>query len=88
MDDGCIVRVLMIGFLGLIAGLVVGAAFGLLIGIAWIQVFQTSDFEGYSATLVFFGFAPAGAIIGAIIGAVWGGVAASRARIHLEPDSW
>jgi hypothetical protein len=79
-------KVLIFGALGAIAGLIVGAAFGLLIGIAWINVFQTSEFEGYSATLVFFAFVPAGAVIGGIIGAGWSALASSRAKIRVEPD--
>ena len=50
-----------------ILGLFVGTVTGILIGLAWITVFQTSSFEGYSAMLVFFGFASAGAIVGMIL---------------------
>lgn len=53
---------------------------------ARIHVLQSSDFERLSATLVFFAFVPAGAILGGIIGIIWSGVAASRARTHVEPD--
>lgn len=53
----------------LIGGAVAGAIVGVLAGMIWTIVFQTSNFEGYAGMLVFFGFAPAGAIVGAITGA-------------------
>jgi hypothetical protein len=39
-------------------------------GLAWVEIFKTSGFEGYSGMLVFFGFMPGGAMIGAIAGAL------------------
>jgi hypothetical protein len=35
----------------------------------WVEIFKTSDFEGYSGMLVFFTFMPAGAMIGGLGGA-------------------
>lgn len=60
-------RTVLCTLLWAILGLFVGTVTGILIGLAWITVFQTSSFEGYSAMLVFFGFAPAGAIVGMIL---------------------
>lgn len=61
-----------------ILGLLVGAATGVLIGLAWITVFETSSFEGYSAMLVFFGFAPASAMIGMIVLPIWRAMVSKR----------
>lgn len=80
-------RIAVFAVLGAIAGAIVGAALGVLTGIAWINIFQTSNFEGYSAMLVFFTFAPAGGLIGTIVGALWSGLAASRARIRIQPGA-
>ncbi len=73
--------------LGTIAGLILGAAAGVLAGIAWTSIFKTTDFEGYSAMLVFFTFVPVGAILGGLIGAVWTTYAASSKRLRMESES-
>ncbi len=73
--------------LGTIAGLILGAAAGVLAGIAWTSIFKTTDFEGYSAMLVFFTFAPVGSVLGGLIGAVWATYAASRKRLRMEGES-
>ncbi len=86
-NHGANMKIAVFAVLGTIAGAVVGAALGVLTGIAWVNIFQTSDFEGYSAMLVFFTFAPAGGLIGAIAGALWSGLAASRARIRIDPGA-
>jgi len=52
-------------FLGAIAGGVIGVGAGFL----WTTVFHTSDFEGYSGTLIFTAFMPIGVIAGAVLGA-------------------
>lgn len=70
--------------LGTIAGLILGAAVGILVGLAWTSIFKTTDFEGYSAMLVFFTFAPIGAVLGGLIGAIWAAYAASRKRLRIE----
>jgi hypothetical protein len=64
--------------LGLILGLLGGAALGIGAGFAWVELFRTANFEGYSAMLVFFTFMPIGAIIGAATGAVSFGIVATR----------
>ena len=47
-------------------------------GLAWVEIFKTTDFEGYSGMLVFFTFMPLGAIIGGLGGALLFGVMAVR----------
>jgi len=66
--------------LGLILGTLGGAALGTGAGLAWVEIFKTSNFEGYSGMLVFFGFMPGGAILGALAGAITFGVMAVRDR--------
>lgn len=80
-------KTFVLAALGTIAGLVLGAAAGILAGIAWVNMASVSDFEGQSAMLVFFAFAPAGSILGGFIGAIWAGIAASKARIRMEGDA-
>lgn len=70
--------------LGTIAGLILGAAVGILAGLAWTSIFKTTDFEGYSAMVVFFTFAPIGAVLGGLIGAIWAAYATSRKRLRIE----
>ena len=55
-----------------------GAALGIGAGLAWVEIFKTTSFEGYSAMLVFFTFMPLGSAIGAIGGALLFGVIAIR----------
>jgi hypothetical protein len=80
-------KTIVLAALGTIAGLVLGAAVGILTGIAWVNIVSTSDFEGQSAMLVFFTFAPAGSVLGGLIGAVWAGLVASRSRIRMEGEN-
>jgi hypothetical protein len=64
-----------------------GAALGVGAGLAWIEIFKTSSFEGYSGMLVFFTFMPLGALIGGLGGALLFGVIAIRdAEIAIEKD--
>ena len=58
-----------LGCLGFVLGAIVGGVIGIALGFVWINVFNTSDFEGYSGMLVFFTFMPIGAILGGILGA-------------------
>jgi hypothetical protein len=71
-----------------VLGAIGGAALGIGAGLAWIEIFKTSDFEGYSGMLVFFSFMPAGAIIGGLGGAAWFGIMAARDdEIAVESES-
>jgi hypothetical protein len=71
----------------LVLGVLGGAALGVGAGLAWIEVFKTSSFEGYSGMLVFFTFMPLGALIGGLGGALLFGVIAIRdAEIAIEKD--
>ena len=71
----------MLGALG-------GAALGVGAGLAWVEIFRTSSFEGYSGMLVFFTCMPLGAVIGGLGGALLFGVIAIRdAEIAIEKES-
>jgi hypothetical protein len=73
--------------LGLVVGALGGAALGIGAGLAWVQIFRTTGFEGYSGILVFFTFMPLGAAIGGLGGALLFGVIAIRdAEIALEQE--
>ena len=63
-------KIALLALLGLFLGAIGGAAFGVGAGLAWVELFKTTDFEGYSGMLVFLGFMPGGAMIGAIGGAL------------------
>ena len=54
-------KVALLVLLGLVLGAIGGGALGVGAGIAWVEIFQSSGFEGYSGMLVFFTFLPAGA---------------------------
>ncbi|OYU89761.1 MAG: hypothetical protein CFE29_11955 [Bradyrhizobiaceae bacterium PARB1] len=71
-------KVALLILLGLILGLIGGGALGLGAGVAWVELFKTSNFEGYSAMLVFFTFMPIGALLGAVAGAILFGIAAAH----------
>jgi Na+/glutamate symporter len=71
-------KIALLGLLGMILGALGGAALGIGAGLAWIEIFKTSNFEGYSGMLVFFTFMPLGAIIGGIGGALLFGLLAFR----------
>jgi hypothetical protein len=58
----------LLGIVGLIVGAIVGGALGVGIGLAWVEIFRVSSFEGGAGMLVFLVFAPLGAILGALIG--------------------
>lgn len=71
-------KIALLVLLGLVLGLLGGAAVGIGAGIAWVELFKTSNFEGYSGMLVFFTFMPIGALLGGVAGAVLFGVIAAR----------
>jgi hypothetical protein len=62
-------KVILLGLLGLILGLIGGGALGVGIGSICVEVFQVSRFEGGAGMMVFFTFMPVGAILGGILGA-------------------
>jgi hypothetical protein len=62
-------KVLLLGFLGLILGLIAGGALGMGIGSICVEDFQVSKFEGGAGMMVFFTFMPIKAILGGIVGA-------------------
>jgi len=71
-------KVILLGFLGLILGLIAGGALGMGFGSICVEVFEVSKFEGGAGMMVFFTFMPVGAIIGGILGAYWLGRFAAR----------
>jgi len=71
-------KIALLVLIGLLLGLLAGAVIGVGAGLAWITVFHTSDFEGYSGMLVFFTFMPIGSAIGGLVGAVGLGMIAGR----------
>ena len=78
-------KIALLVLLGLFLGMLGGAALGIGAGLAWVEIFKTTSFEGYSGMLVFFTFMPAGALIGAVGGAILFGVMAQRdAEIPIE----
>jgi hypothetical protein len=80
-------KIALLVLLGLVLGALGGAALGIGAGIAWVEIFKTSSFEGYSGILVFFTFMPLGAAIGGLGGALLFGVIAIRdAEIALERE--
>jgi hypothetical protein len=71
-------KIVMLSLIGLFLGAIAGGVIGIGLGMLWINVFHTSDFEGYSGMLVFYSFMPIGIIVGALTGAVGLGFVASR----------
>jgi hypothetical protein len=71
-------KIALFALLGLVLGAVGGAALGIGAGLAWVEIFKTTSFEGYSGMLVFFTFMPIGAIIGSLGCAVLFGLMAAR----------
>jgi hypothetical protein len=81
-------KIALLAVLGLVLGALGGAALGTGAGLAWVEIFKTTDFEGYSGMLVFFTFMPLGAMIGGLGGAFLFGLLAFRdGEIAIEPES-
>jgi hypothetical protein len=76
--ENIVMKIALLGLLGLVMGALGGAALGIGAGLAWTEIFKTSNFEGYSGMLVFFTFMPLGAAIGGLAGALLFGVMAAR----------
>jgi hypothetical protein len=82
-------KIALLAVLGLILGALGGAALGIGAGLAWVEIFLTTDFEGASGMLVFFTFMPLGAMIGGLGGAFLFGLLAFRDNeiaIEREPS--
>ena len=72
-------KIALLALLGLLLGALGGAALGIGAGLAWVEIFKTTNFEGYSGMLVFFTFMPlGGAMIGGVGGALLFAVMAMR----------
>jgi hypothetical protein len=78
-------KIALLVVLGLLLGALGGAALGIGAGLAWVEIFQTTSFEGYSGRLVFYTFMPLGMAIGGLGGALLFGLIAARdAQIAIE----
>jgi hypothetical protein len=81
-------KIVLFALLGLMLGAVGGAALGIGAGLAWVEIFKTTSFEGYSGMLVFFTFMPLGAIMGGLGCAVLFGLMAARDEaIAIQPET-
>jgi hypothetical protein len=79
-------KIALLVLLGLVLGVLGGAALGIGAGLAWTEIFTTTRFEGDGGMLVFF-FMPLGAVVGGLGGAVAFGVMAIRdAEIAIEKE--
>ena len=76
-----------LGCLGFVFGAIVGGVIGIALGFAWINVFNTSDFEGYSGMLIFFTFMPIGIVLGGLLGGVGLGLIAARDDAGAGPQA-
>ena len=80
-------KIALLALLGLVLGVLGGAALGIGAGLAWIEIFKTTSLEGDSGMLVFFTFMPLGAVVGGLGGALAFGVMAIRdAEIAIEKE--
>ncbi len=80
-------KIALLALLGLALGALGGAALGIGAGLAWVEIFKTTGFEGYSGMLVFLTFMPLGAAVGGIAGALLFGMIAIRdAEIAIERE--
>ena len=80
-------KIALLVVLGLMLGALGGAALGIGAGLVWVEIFKTTNFEGYSGMLVFFTFMPLGALIGGMGGALLFGLLAVRdAAISIERE--
>jgi hypothetical protein len=60
-------RIALLALLGMVLGTLGGAALGIGAGIAWVEIFSTTNFEGYGGMLVFLTFMPIGGLGGALL---------------------
>lgn len=73
-------------WLGLLAGMLGGGVLGMALGLAWVELLDTGNFEDFTAMLVFFTFSPIGAVLGGITGAAMPGLRALQTP-DFFPDS-
>ena len=71
-------KIVMLGLIGFVFGAMAGGVIGVGLGFAWVSVFHTSSFEGYSGMLIFFTFMPIGLFVGGLAGAIGLGFLAAR----------
>jgi len=76
-------KIALLILLGLVLGVLGGAALGVGAGLAWVEIFKTSSFEGSSGMLVFFTFMLIGGLGGALL---FGVIAIRDAEIAIEKD--
>ena len=69
-------RIALLALSGLAQGALVGTALGIGAGLAWVEIFKITSFEGDSGMPVFFTFMPLQAVIAEIGGAVLFGIIA------------
>ena len=81
-------KIALLTLLGLVMGALGGAALGIGAGFAWVEIFRTSSFEGYSGMLVFFTFMPLGAVIGGLGGAAVRRDGDPRRRNRHRKEAW
>jgi len=80
-------KIALLALLGLVLGVLGGAALGIGAGLAWVEIFKTASAEGDSGMLVFFTFMPLGAVIGGLGGALlFGAMAIRDAAIAIEKE--
>ena len=80
-------KIALLVLLGLLLGALGGAALGVGAGLAWVEFFKTTNFEGYGGMLVFFTFMPLGAAIGGLGGALlFGTIAIRDSEIAIERE--
>lgn len=53
-------KIALLVLLGLVLGAMGGAALGMGVGLAWVEIFNVSNFEGYGGMLVFSASCPEG----------------------------
>jgi hypothetical protein len=80
-------KIALLALLGLVLGVLGGAALGIGAGLAWIEIFKSTSLEGDSGMLVFFTLMPLGAVVGGLGGALaFGAMAIRVAEIAIEKE--
>lgn len=78
-------KIASLALLGLLLGALGGATLGIGAEFAWVEIFKTTSFEGYSGMLVFFTFMPLGAMIGVRAVGLSGQRNRDRTRVRPAP---